>query len=371
MRAWPRLSRPAAQTSRGRRLGTLLLTHSSRTTCPERCSREFLARRFGRPERLRQLPPLASLPPARPLYRGALSFFDLTVDGAGGLSCRFAGAVKSERKIQHAVMIGAAEVLVGFEHEVERWRLPAPVAAARRIGGRRIVVERCYEHPHMAGLHTVALLPDGRAALACSAPDAVLLLDLESGRVEASLRMPADLYGFNYDLGPATDLRAHYIDDEQQTTHLNAAHPVDGGRQLAVSTLIPGAVGLFDLETGGYRELVRGFVGCHGARAGADGRIYFSDSPRGELVHLGCDGRVESRFRTGSRWLHDAVQLAGDWYAFALSDSNELRICDAASGALLYRRRFRNWPLNRGFPLAARWPAWLGNSTQALSFHRC
>lgn len=351
-----------------RRLGTLLLTHSSRSLCRERSSREFLERRFGRPDRLRALPPLDSLPPARPLYSGALSLFELAIDEDGELRCRPLGAVKRRRKIQHAAMLDERRLLVGFEHAVERWRLPGPIAAARRVRPRQIVVERLYQHPHLAGLHTVAPLPGGRAALSCAAADAVLVLDLESGRLTETLRLPPELYGANYELAPGTDLRAHYVDDEQQTTHVNAAHPVNGGSALAVSTLIQGALGLFDLASGGYRELARGFVGCHGARADDAGRLYFSDSTRGELVHLDPEGRVASRFAVGSSWLHDAVQLAGDLYAFALSDANELRICDVASGRLLYRRRFARWPLDGAFAAAARWPGWLGNSTQALSF---
>jgi hypothetical protein len=137
---------------------------------------------------------------------------------------------------------------------------------------------------------------------------------------------------------------------------------------VAVSALIPGAVGTFDLATGGYRELARGFVGCHGARWGDGGGVYFADSPAGALVQLDGGGAVARRFETGSRWLHDVQQLAGSLYAFALADRNELRLYDVEKGTLLARRRLFTWPFGSLFSLARRLPFWLGNSTQALSF---
>jgi hypothetical protein len=225
-----------------------------------------------------------------------------------------------------------------------------------------------YEHPLLAGLHTVAPLPGDRALLSCSASDALLILHLGTGEIEKVLRMPADLYGHNYDLGPDTDLRRHYVGDEQQTTHVNAAHPFDGGRCAVVSTLIQGAVGVFDLETGAYEEIARGFVGCHGARVSAEGEIYFADSTAGHLVFLDDRGRIARRFDAGSRWLHDVQQIRGSVYAFALADANELRVWDVDREELLYRRRFVSWPVEGLFGLARRAPFWLGNSTQALSF---
>jgi hypothetical protein len=35
---------------------------------------------------------------------------------------------------------------------------------------------------------------------------------------------------------------------------------------------------------------------------------------------------------------------------------------------VLWRRRFLRWPVEALFGAARRWPGWLGNSTQALSF---
>ena len=326
--------------------GILSLTHSSRRTNPARCSVQFLTRRFGDPQRLRRLPPFESLPPPEPLYSGAVSFWRVERG-------RFepAGTVKDREKIQHAVVLEDGSRLVGFEQAVEH-------------RGRR------FEHPHLAGLHTVAPLPEGRILLSCSASDALLVLDLASGKVERTLRMPSSLYGHNYDLTPEMDLRRHLIGDEQQTTHINAAHPFDNGRRAVVSTLIQGAIGVFDLETGAYEEIARGFVGCHGARVNEEGRIYFADSTAGHLVFLDWDGRIERRFDVGSRWLHDVQQIEGPVYAFALADRNELAVWDIDKEALLFRKRFFTWPVEGLFSLAHRAPFWFGNSVQALSFSR-
>ncbi|HEV2853861.1 MAG TPA: hypothetical protein VHC97_13750 [Thermoanaerobaculia bacterium] len=388
-----------------RLLGTLALTHSSRRTNLARCSVQFLTGRFGDPGRLSRLPPFDSLPPPEPLYCGAASFHEVLEDGQGRLRFRPAGSFRHRDKVQHVAWMGK-EMLVGFEQRVEIWRvvhaasaelrprpginararqksplkgtqngvgfsrllLRSPGIYARAGAGTGMTVTARIEHPLLAGLHTVVPMSENRALLSCSASDALLVLDLGTGGIEKVLRMPEDLYGSNYDLGPETDLRRHYVGDEQQTTHVNAAHPFDAGRRAVVSTLIQGAVGVFDLETGAYEEIARGFVGCHGARVSAEGEVYFADSAAGHLVFLDGRGRIARRFDAGSRWLHDAQQIRGGVYAFALADANELRVWDVDREELLYRRRFLTWPVEGLFGLARRAPFWLGNSTQALSF---
>ncbi|MEM7356813.1 MAG: hypothetical protein AAF657_38720 [Acidobacteriota bacterium] len=349
-------------------LGTLLLTHSSRRVDLERCSVDFLKRRFAAPERLRDRPPFESLPPCRQIYSGALSFF--RVYGEGGTVRRVEplGCIKHRDKIQHAVLIDDRTLWVGFEHRLEVWRLDRSILRLRRVKQRYTVTQRI-EHPHLAALHTVEALGPRRAMLSCSASDAVLVVDVETGRVQRSLRLPAELYGEGFALKPERDLRQHYIPDDLQTTHVNAAFPIDTGRRIVVSTLIQGAIGTFELASGAYRELTRGFVGCHGARADAAGCIYFTDSPRGALMALAADGTTTQRYKVESRWLHDSLQILGSIYAFALSDTNELLIVDIDSGELLFRRRFFAWPVEGFFELAHRWPFWVGNSTQALSFY--
>lgn len=353
-----------------RRAGTLVLTHSSRRTNPERASVQFLTRRFGDPGRLDRLPPFESLRPPRPLYSGALTFHAVFTDGGGGLAIREVGRVKDREKIQHAVLLGDRDLLVGYEQRIERWRLPAPVESLPRLRRRDFRVEMRLEHPLLAGLHTVEPVAGGRAVAACSASDALLVFDPAAGRVEAVLPMPAELYGRGYELGEHTDLRRHYVSDDRQRTHVNAASADRTGRRAVVSTLIQGAMGVFDLVSGEYREIVRGYVGCHGARFDADGAVYFADSGVGALVHLDREGGIARRFAVGSLWLHDVQQVEGSVYAFALADANELRLYDTATGALLHRRRFLTWPIESAFALAHRLPGWLGNSTQALSYRR-
>jgi hypothetical protein len=352
-------------------LGLLTLTHSSRTTNLARCSVQFLTRRFGAPGRLRDLPPLATFGPAEVLYSGAVSFYRMSREAGGRVRLEALGAIRHRDRLQHVVRLGADELLAGFENRLERWRLRAPLDRLRRLTSADVTVVRRYEPPYLVGLHTVEPLEDGRVALACSAPDAVLVLDLASGEVERTLRLPAALYGQGYGLAGA-DLRRHAIPDEGQTTHVNAAHRA-GASGLVVSTLIQGAIGRFDLTAGAdgaYEELCRGFVGCHGARVSAEGEVYFADSAAGLLVFLTVDGRVARRFATGSRWLHDVQQIAGSVYAFALADRNELRLYDVATGELLARKRFLRWPLPGLFGVARRLPGWLGNSVQALGFSR-
>ena len=395
-----------------RRLGTLTLTHSSRRTNLDRCSRAFLEERFGDPGRLRHPPPFAALPPARQLYSGGLSFFRVVEADAGQIQLHHLGGVRRRERIQHAAFAGDRDLLVGFEHHLERWRLRRPLADLATLGARDFLVAGRCEHPHLAGLHTVAPLPGGGAALACSAPDAILFVDAGAEAVCRELPLPSGAFARAYELPPGMDLRRHYIPDELQAAHLNAAFPDAAGRRLAVSTFIQGAVGVVDLATGGYEELARGLIGCHGARFDDDGHVYFADSTAGALVVLdgagtggrelagagggdlatvggravsgganGRDvpaaggpeaptaaGRVRRRFAVDSLWLHDVQQLQGDLYAFALADRNELRIYDVARGRLHCRRRFATWPVEVGFALARRWPGWLGNSVQSLAW---
>jgi hypothetical protein len=347
--------------------GVLTLTHSSRETDLERCSVQFLTRRYADPARLADLPPFDSLPPAPTLYSGAVSLFLAFEDGSGRFHLRRLGSVRSRDRIQHAALLPSGDVLVGFEHRVVRWRSRLPIAEMDRIDAMDFQVAARFEHPHMAGLHTVEPLGPERVVISCSSPDALLVLDLGEGKLERILRLPRDLYGRNYDLAPGMDLRRHYIPDDLQIAHVNAAHADPTGRWLAVSTLIQGAIGVFDLETGRYEEVTRGFVGCHGARFDDRGNLYFADSSTGNLVFLTEEGKIARRFGTGSRWLHDVRQLRGSVYAFALADANELRVYDIDKNELLFKATFTIWSTenpDEGEPPVG----WLGNSLQALEW---
>lgn len=349
-----------------RPLGLLTLTHSSRETNLERCSVQFLSRRFGDPRRLASPPPFDSLRPPVPLYSGAVSFYGVAMEEDGRLAIQSLGSVTSPDRIQHAALLASGDLLVGFEHRVERWRCRAPLKGLQRIDAGAWETVSRFEHPFLAGLHTVDPLTDRHAILSCSGADAVLVLDCETGEVERVLRLPEAIYGSNYPLEPGMDLREHYIHDGLQTTHVNAAFRDRSGRWVAVSTLIQGAIGVFDLKAGGYQEVTRGFVGCHGARFDDRDRLYFADSTTGHLVILADDGRIGRRFAVESRWLHDVQQLQGSVYAFALGDKNELRVYDIDREEMLFREAFPLWA-DRG---DAR-QGWRGNSTQMLSYQAC
>ena len=308
------------------------------------------------------------LQPAEALYSGSVSFYRVTRDAAGRLRFELIGDIRDREKIQHVVLRGEDEILVGYEHRIECWRLRRPVHVLSRITRSDCSIRARFEHPHLAGLHTVMPLPGDRALLSCAGSDSALVCDLGRGVIECSLRMPASLYGHNYTLTAEMDLRRHYIHDGCQTTHLNAASVDREDRQAVVSTLIQGAIGVFDLRTGDYEEVARGFVGCHGARFTDRREIYLADSPRGRLIFLGPDGRVTRCFETGSLWLHDVQQIHDSIYAFALGDTNELRIYDINSWTLLMRRKFSVIPFDDSAPAPDGAPDWLGNSTQALSY---
>jgi len=314
--------------------------------------------------------------PAEPLYHGAVSLYRLAKGARGPrgkLHVEPLGSLKRQDKLQHVTLLpgsGGRELLAAFEQRVERWRLRLPVAELKRLTDADVTVAASFEHPHLAGLHTIepmTLERADRAVVSAAAADAILLLDPATGAVERTLRLPAALYGEGYPLTPDMDLRRHYIPDHRQATHVNAASPDREGRRVVVSTLIQGAIGVFDLRRGGYEEVTRGFVGCHGARFNAAGEIYFADSTAGALVVLAADGRIARRFGVGSRWLHDVQQIAGPLYAFALADKNELRVYDVEKDELLYREAFLTLP-DDDLDAAWRDPGFLGNSTQALSY---
>ncbi len=133
------------------------------------------------------------------------------------------------------------------------------------------------------------------------------------------------------------------------------------------STLTQGAIGLCDLERGTWCEITRGFVGCHGARANPAGTLYFTDSATGTLTFLNPAGQITYRYAVPSRWLHDALPITDRLWAFALADSNELRIYDLDADRLVYRQQF---PLQQDLGTEDV-SLWLGDSTQALAWYRC
>jgi len=350
-------------------MGLIALTHSSRPVDREQCSLNFLTRRYSDPDRLTKVPPLKSLPPESKYqtYRGSISFFRFYRNTQAQINFCYIGSTKNKKKIQHAVLMSENSILVCFENALELWRFHNPIQETESFSSESYSLLRKFDHPHFAGLHTSCVISKDIAVISASAPDAVLILNLKTGKVEKTLRMPRDLYGHNYDLTPKTDLRAHYISNDYQTTHINMASPMGDGSRIVVSALIPGAVGIFDLETGNYRELCRGFIGCHGARVAENGLIYFADSVNGNLVFINEKGQIVNRFAVESRWLHDVQQINGDIYAFTLADRNELQIRNILTAQLLFKKKFMKCSLNILQRFFWFFPNWIGDSTQFIS----
>lgn len=347
----------------------LFITHSGRVTDANRCSLNFLTARYhSTQDRLKRLPPFEELPPEREYatYGGAISIY--LVENPEKAECRVRklGAIREKRKVQHVAVISPTDVLVGFQSAIERWQFREPLDSLDRVPARYEIIRR-YRHHFLPGLHTIFPVTSELVAISASASDAVLLMNITNGNVERVLRMPEEIYGCNYELSATMDLSEHYIHNDCQTTHINCAFPFDRGRRLVVSTLIQGAIGIFDLESGSYRELIRGFVGAHGARVSEEGSVYFADSVNGNLVFVNNDGAITRRFSVESRWLHDVQQVAGSLYAFTLADRNEFAVIDIDDGRMVYRKRFRVLSENKLLSAYGRVVGWLGNSTQFLS----
>ena len=350
-------------------MGLLILTHSSRPADMKRLSLNYLTRRYEQPDRLQSVPPLNELPPAHiyEVYGGGISFFH--TDKTKQKPVRLITSLALTRKIQHAHLHDNERLVVCTENGIEVWRLPMPWWKCDASHFQAYTVEKVVDHPLMAGLHTAFTSTDGKIVCSASAPDAVMLIELETCEVERIVRMPADLYGSNYCSLEDADLRSHYINNDCQTTHINCAYPGQNGEVL-VSTLIQGAIGIFDrMQNWQYREVSRGFTGCHGARFTPDGLLYFADSTMGALVIMDRRGQVLRRYSTGCRWLHDVQHLWGNVYAFALSDWNQILVADIAIDRVLYRQRFRASYHPRLEPILKRLGVWVGNTTQFISFH--
>jgi hypothetical protein len=354
-------------------LGILILTHSSRLTDLHLCSLNYLTKRYEDRDRLNKLPPFEQLQPVSEQidYTGSVSVYRVLSNNVSDqTSFKFIGNIKGKgsARPQHVTMLNPYDLIVGYEDHLELWRFQEPLNATERIKTSNYTVEKKYHHPFFPGLHTVNPISKDHVVVSCSAPDAILILNLHSGKVEQILRMPEEFYGRNYDLTMKMDLWKHYIGNDYQTTHINSAYPMEDGRKIVVSTLIQGAIGIFDLQDNSYKEIIRGFVGCHGARVTDDGRIYFADSVTGCLVFLDENGGISRRFGVDSRWLHDVVQLKDQIYAFTVADLNELRIYNIQTGDLLFRQKFLTCPDKKLHALCRRLPFYVGNSTQLLSY---
>jgi len=346
----------------------LIVSHSSRETDLEYCSREHLNKRYNRNGRLDSLPDFSTLRPASyyEVYSGALSFYKILYQPEFNL--KFIGSIKSRKIIQHAAFLKEDIIAVAYENTVEIWKLNSSIYKCNNINRNSLETIRRHESGIMAGIHSVCAFDDTKLLLSASASDSVIILDYYSGKFIDYFRMPGSIYGNNYVLNQNSDLLKHYIPNDYQLTHINSAYPFNNNSKIVVSTLIQGAVGVFDITDSSYREITRGYTGCHGARVNRNSDIYFVDSCAGELIILDDAGNVKSLFSLDTYWLHDAIELDEDIYIFTLADKNSLRIYNIKTREMLMQKDFIN---STGYfsGILELLPGWLGNSVKFLSLY--
>ncbi len=348
----------------------LMLTHSNRRTLLKDCSLNYLTQRYASPDRLKNLPPFETLSKSPDDTQcGSITFYKIcSINDSFNIKC--IGLIKTSLKVQHVAQLNDKQIIVCYESYLELWDFMVPLSQIRGKKDLVYKVVNTFEHPHFAGLHTVNVFDNDKVVLSASAPDAVMIINIKTKQIVWEKRMPEEIYGKNYQLTDVTDLRRHFIVNDYQTTHINSAYPSRDKKKIVISTLIQGAIGVFDLENDSYTEIVRGFVGCHGARFNQEGHIYFVDSVTGTLVILDKNNKIDTykRFAVRTIWLHDAIQIFNSIYAFSVSDANELHIYDINKGVLLFKKTFVTSWTHYTDRLFTRFPFYCGNSTQFLSF---
>jgi hypothetical protein len=305
----------------------VLVSHTSRRWVAEQCDRGYLRERWARPERLRGLPPFDTLPPHSAPYYGLLSVLRIELS-ANGVTGRLLRYFASREKVVHAAVMGS-RVVVAFDDGVALFDgHDGDEAYLDPDSGRRIA------DPWFGGLHTVIPVDGTTCLISSSGADAVLWLDTARAEVIRRWRLPAEQYGTNYPLDQTTSLVEHYVANDFQLGHLNCAAP-DGRGGVYVSVLGQGDIGHLR-ASGEYERIATDFVGCHGVRfAEADNLLYFSDSCSGRLMRVDGRDRATVLFETGSRWLHDAVQLTPGLFLMTVGDRNRLLLGDVARGRVL------------------------------------
>jgi hypothetical protein len=297
----------------------VLLSHSSRNWNAHECDRDYLRGRYDKPDRLSNPPSFESLPPNVAPYHGFLSLLRLRVSPTG-LTSEVVEHYRSPEKIVHAAIVGD-RIVVCFDAGLAHF--------AYRSGGGGIEAisdnEQRIIDPWFGGLHTVIAVSDRTCLVSSAGADAILWLDVQQGKVIRRWRLPAERYGTNYALDERTWLGEHYIPNDLQLGHLNCAAP-DGRGGACFSVLGQGDVGHVD-RFGSCDVLVSGYVGCHGARYRGD-ELFFCDSCRGRLMRVDGSNSASVLFDADSRWLHDAVHLAGGLFLMTLGDRNQLVLAD-------------------------------------------
>ena len=355
---WDRLPRqrpsPLTPGQGGRHERLIAVTHTSRDWNQETCTREFLGRRFAGDRRADTLPRFADLTAAGTRsYAGGVSVLRVGIEDSTA-DIQMLGHAASDDKIAAANVVGQTLVLC-----LEDRLLVLPWSDAAALGDRGAIQDaleappRTIIDPWFAGLHTIVPVDRSTALVSASGPDAVLWVDIPSGRVTRRWRLPSDLYGTNYEITATSSVHDHYIHNDLQLGHLNSATPL-GRDQAIITTLGQGDVGIVDAD-GGYRRIHHGSIGCHGVRVDSRGRVYLSDSTSGQLRMLVPRAAGEkwawatSVWNGETRWLHDALEVAPDHFMLAHGDRNMLSIVDIAQRRELGRWLFSDYGANVQF----------------------
>jgi len=290
----------------------LCVVHTDRAVELDRCDLNFLTARYASPERLRSLPPFESLRPSREAspHLGAISLWAID-DHDWHRPTLIAHLRPESYKPQHALWRDGLLWVVGVE-EIHLY--DAQFAHVATLSD-----------PWMAGGHSIAPTSNGTMITTWSASDSIIEVHAASLEVQNVWRLNDVGYGTNYPLERTDSVIDHYVHNDLQLTHINAAWPRRDG--ILVSLLIPGAIGMLRSD-GEYREIARHYVGCHGVRVDHAERIYFCDSTVGTINFIDDQGRLLERYDCHSRWLHDALELAPGVFAAGLSDRNAVEITD-------------------------------------------
>jgi len=355
---WDRLPRqrasPGTPGRGGRHERLIAVTHTSRDWNLATCTREFFGRRYAGHTRVGDLPEFTDLTAAGTRsYAGGVSVLRVSIEDSTA-DIQMLGHAASDDKIAAANVVGQTLVLC-----LEDRLLVLPWSDAAALGDRGAIQDaleappRTIIDPWFAGLHTIVPVDRSTALVSASGPDAVLWVDIPSGRVTRRWRLPSDLYGTNYEITATSSVHDHYIHNDLQLGHLNSATPL-GRDQALITTLGQGDVGIVDAD-GGYRRIHHGSIGCHGVRVDSRGRVYLSDSTSGQLRMLVPRAGGEewawarSVWDGESRWLHDALEVAPDHFMLAHGDRNMLSIVDIAQGRELGRWLFSDYGANVQF----------------------
>jgi len=209
----------------------LCITHTDRSFHIERGNLNFLEKRYSDPNRLPPQEPFESLIPSieHSPYLGSVTIWEFEENDIQKPNL-LAHLQSNSYKPQHAIWFKERFWILGVE-------------LLEVYDSNFSLVAVIYD-PWLAGGHTIT--PDGKGHLlvTCSASDSILLIDENTYGIISAYRMPESLYGFNYPLTREDSVVDHYIINDYQLTHVNCAWPWRNG--FLVSSLIPGAIGLFN-----------------------------------------------------------------------------------------------------------------------------